>query len=241
VARKKKLSPVFVVSLLAHLGVGVALAMIPQEKLREVVAIAMQELPKDAKKPQPPKSEPPPRAAETQTRTHAARAPRAAAAQPTAASASANANAAAGFTDLGLTLDANSADGLAVAVAPPPSAEPRSAAEAVAKVIKPKLLVARKADGERLDPPPKPRPLGIVRPSYTEEARRARVEGRVRLELDVDEQGVVTAARVLEGLGYGLDEAALAAAKNLRFAAAQQDGRAVASRFILAMRFLLGT
>ena len=234
--RKKKLSPIFVVSLGAHLGVGAALALIPQEKLREVVAIAMQELPKEEAKPEPKKAEPPPRA-EPQARAHAPRAPRAAAAQPTAAASTASA--AAGFTDLGLTLGANSADGLAVAMAPASSTEPKSVTEPVAKVIKPKVI-SRKADANA-GPGPKPRPLGIVRPSYTEEARRARVEGRVRLELDVDDQGLVTAARVLEGLGYGLDEAALAAAKNLRFAAAQQDGRPVASRFILAMRFLLGT
>jgi protein TonB len=235
--RKKKMSPILVVSLLAHLGIGAALAMIPQEKLREVVAIAMQEAPEKEAKPEPPKPEPP-RPAETQPRAHAPRAPRAAGPQPTAASSAASA--AAGFTDLGLTLDSSSADGLAVAVAPP-SAEPKSVAEPVAKVIKPKVLSARSPQAAHAGPPPKPRPLGIVRPAYTEEARRARVEGRVRLELEVDEQGVVKNARVLEGLGHGLDEAALAAARNLRFDAARQDGRPVASRFIIAMRFVLGS
>jgi hypothetical protein len=45
----------------------------------------------------------------------------------------------------------------------------------------------------------------------------------------------------MSGLGYGLDEAAIAAAKNLRFAAATAGGRPIASHFILAMRFVLGS
>lgn len=116
----------------------------------------------------------------------------AAAPQPSAATASA----AAGFTDLGLTLDANSTDGLAVALAPA-SAEPK-VLEPVAKVVKPKVLVARKAAAERTGPPPKPRPLAIARPHYTEEARRARVEGRVRLELSQRIDGGVGRYRLFD-------------------------------------------
>jgi protein TonB len=222
-----------VVSIAVHVAVIMALALIPQEKLREVVSIALQEAPKQEAKPQPPK--PPPRPAEAPARAQAPRAPRAAAPQPAAAAVSPTA----GFADLGLTLDSSSSDGLAVHVATAP-VEPKPVAAAVATVVKPKVLVAKKPAREE-GPPPKPRPLGIVRPTYTEEARRAHIEGRVLLELSVDDEGTVTAARVLSGLGYGLDEAAVAAAKNLRFAAATSGGRAVSSRFILAMRFVLGS
>ena len=230
--RKRKLSPILVVSLGAHVAVILALAVIPQEKLREVVSIALQEAPKEQAKPEPPK--PPPRPVDAPARTQTARAPRAAAPQPSASAPSPSV----GFADLGLTLDASSADGLAVHVATAP-AEPKPVA-AVASVAKPKVLVARKPVRED-GPPPKARPLGIIRPTYTEEARRAHIEGRVLLELSIDEQGAVTAARVVNGLGHGLDEAAIAAAKNLRFAAATSSGRPVASRFMLAMRFVLGS
>jgi protein TonB len=232
--RKKKISPIFAVSLGAHLAVGAALALIPQERLREVVAIAMNEPPKHDKKPEPPK--PPARPAERPAAARSsARARSAAAAQPEAAAQ----NQAGAFTDLGLTLDSSSSDGLAVNIAP---AAPRTvSAAAPTATVKPKLLVARKTEPECAEALTKARPLGVVRPSYTDEARRARVEGRVRVQLTVNEDGEVTDARVLESLGHGLDEAAVAAAKNLRFAAAMRCGRPVTAPFVIAMRFLLGT
>lgn len=232
---KRKLSPTLVVVLGTHVGLIAAMALIPQEKLREVVAIAMQEAPKEPPKPEPPKPAAQPVEPPSQARpSRSPRAPRSASSQPAAASSSRTE----GFADLGLTLDSSSSDGLAVNMA---ASEPVKAAAPPA-VVKPKVLVAKKPE-RKAGPPPKPRPLGagVVRPTYTEEARRARIEGRVVLELSIDENGMVSATRVIDGLGYGLDEAAQSAAKNLRFAAAVQDGRPVASRFILAMRFLLGT
>lgn len=232
--RKKKISPIFAISLGVHLAVGAALALIPQERLREVVAIAMNEAPKPDKKPEPPK--PPPHAAERPAARPAGHAPRSAAApQPAAAPTQA-----AAFTDLGLTLDSSSSDGLAVNIAPVAPKPSAVVAPAVA-LVKPKVLVARKTEPECTEAILKARPLNVVRPAYTAEARRARVEGRVRVELTVDEQGAVTGARVVESLGYGLDEAAIAAAKTLRFAAATRCGRPVAAPFVIAMRFLLGT
>ena len=233
--RKKKLSPIFAVSLGVHLAAGAALALIPQERLREVVAIAMNEAPKPDKKPEPPK--PPPRAAERPAPRAAARSARSEPAPQPMAAAS---NQPSAFTDLGLTLDSSSSDGLAVNIAP---VAPRASAAAApaASVVKPKLLVARKTEPECSEALLKARPLGVVRPSYTAEARRARVEGRVRVQLTVNEQGEVTDARVLDSLGYGLDEAAVAAAKNLHFAAATHCGRPVTAPFVIAMRFLLGT
>jgi protein TonB len=235
--RKKKLSPIFVVSLGVHLAAGAALALIPQERLREVVAIAMNEAPKPDKKPEPPK--PPPREADRPAPHRSQpRAPRSASALQPAAAAANQANA---FTDLGLTLDSSSSDGLAVNIAPSAAKPSAAVAAPAASLVKPKLLVARKAEPTCVEALAKARPLGVVRPSYTEEARRARIEGRVRVQLTVNELGEVTEARVLERLGYGLDEAAMVAAKSLRFAAATQCGRPVTAPFVIAMRFLLGT
>jgi len=60
---------------------------------------------------------------------------------------------------------------------------------------------------------------------YPAEVRRLGVQGRVVLELLVDEEGHVAHARVAKGLHPRLDEAALAAAKGLGFAPGTVDGR----------------
>jgi protein TonB len=234
--RKRKTSRIYAISLGAHLLVGGAIAIIPKEQLREVVAIALNEAPppKDDKPPPPPPPKPAAAAPDRPART--ARAPRAAAAEAPEPAAN-NDNARAAFTDLGLTLDSNSSDGLAVpiapkvvaAVAPPPAP------------AKPKVLVAKRTESECLETLVKPRPLALVKPTYTDDARRARVEGRVRIELAVDDHGQVTNVKLLDGLGHGLDEAALAAARDLRFAPATHCKKPVSSPFVIAMRFVLGS
>ena len=54
-------------------------------------------------------------------------------------------------------------------------------------------------------------PVPIVRflPPYTEDARRARVEGLVQLEVIIRKNGTVDSIRVIRGLGHGLDESAI--------------------------------
>lgn len=54
-------------------------------------------------------------------------------------------------------------------------------------------------------------------PEYSEEARKARFEGTVILELDVDSAGRPTNVRVTRSLGLGLDEKAIAAVEHWRF------------------------
>ncbi len=67
-------------------------------------------------------------------------------------------------------------------------------------------------------------------PTYPAQARADGVEGTVGLELVVDASGSLESARVVRGAGHGLDEAALAAAKQFRFTPATKDGRAVRVR-----------
>jgi protein TonB len=212
-----------------HVAVAAVLMLIPQQKLREIVAIAMSEAEpkKEEKKAEPPK--PPERSPDRPARssTHSARPAPAANAE----AASQNANA---FTDIGLALDSSAEGGLAVAIARP---EPITAPVAVAPP-KPKVLVAKKTEGTCEEPLVKPRLIKPGRPpGFTEEARRAHVEGSVRVAIQVDENGNVVSARVLKGLGYGLDEAALESAKKATFAAATQCNKPVAATFILSMRF----
>ncbi len=59
---------------------------------------------------------------------------------------------------------------------------------------------------------------------YTQAAVDARIEGPVKLRLTISDTGKVTKVEVLEGLGYGLDEAAVAAAKQFVFEPAEING-----------------
>jgi periplasmic protein TonB len=229
--RKKPRSTVYIVSVAAHLALGAVLVLVPQDKLREVVAIALNEAPKNEKKAAPPKPPEHAPARASHAPGHSARsldAPAAAAAAPGAAAA---------FTDIGLSLDSSSSDGIAVNIAPPEAPAPPP----VSEPVKAKVLVARPTDNTCVEDIVKARPLSMVRPPYTDAARRGRVEGRVRLELMVDERGEVTSVRVLQGLGFGLDEAAVAAARRLRFTPATRCKRPVAAPFILGMRFAPGS
>ncbi len=86
----------------------------------------------------------------------------------------------------------------------------------------------------------KAKPQGMVKPAYTDDARAAGIEGRVRVEITLDETGKVVGAKILSGLGHGLDESAIDAAKRMSFNAATRCGTAVKSTFVLSMRFVLG-
>ncbi len=63
------------------------------------------------------------------------------------------------------------------------------------------------------------------------------VAGNVIVEITIDEQGNVTAMKVLQGLGYGIEEKVLAALRNWRFQPAMMDGHAIASQQDVHFRF----
>ena len=73
------------------------------------------------------------------------------------------------------------------------------------------------------------------------EARAQGLEGSVVLLLTIDESGHVIAAEVATSLGHGVDEAALAAARQFEFTPAQRDGRPVPARLRYRYRFTLET
>jgi TonB family protein len=98
-----------------------------------------------------------------------------------------------------------------------------------------------KADSDCGEDATKPKPQGgVPQAAYTDAARSAGVEGRVKLTLRVDATGNVISATVSAGLGSGLDEAAVAAAKRAKFSPAMKCGKAVEGTYILSMRFVLG-
>ena len=76
-------------------------------------------------------------------------------------------------------------------------------------------------------------------PAYPDSARADGVEGDVRLELVVDVSGAVESARVVRGVGHGLDESALRVARQFRFAPATKGGHPVSVRMAWSVQFRL--
>jgi TonB family protein len=90
--------------------------------------------------------------------------------------------------------------------------------------------------------PPATQPVVILykpKPVYTDEARSKKVEGEVLLSVVFAASGQVEVQRVVQGLGYGLDDSAQAAAREIRFRPAQQEGHAVDSTAIVHIVFEL--
>jgi TonB family protein len=69
--------------------------------------------------------------------------------------------------------------------------------------------------------------LSKPNPSYSIEARTIKLEGDVVLEVVFLASGQVQVIRVVSGLGHGLDDAAIQAAKLIRFRPAQRNGQPV--------------
>jgi len=147
----------------------------------------------------------------------------------------------AGFADLGMSLGNSDGPGVAIPVAGAAAAaanEAKGAAAPTATTHKVAQLEAPTQGAAACsDPVVKPKSKGIISPKYTMQARQAEIEGVVRVRVTVDETGHVINAAVVSGLGYGLDEAALAAARATTFTPASQCGKPVVGSTILAFRF----
>ncbi len=81
--------------------------------------------------------------------------------------------------------------------------------------------------------------LSKPRPAYTEEARVKKIEGEVLLSMQFSASGEARVERVMRGLGYGLDETAMTAARGIRFRPATRDGGAVDSDAVVHILFQL--
>jgi TonB family protein len=77
----------------------------------------------------------------------------------------------------------------------------------------------------------------IKKPLYPEAAKRANIEGVVILQVDIDATGAVKKVAVAQGLGYGCDEAAIAAVQQAPFTPAFSGSEPVPVRFLLPFRF----
>lgn len=74
-------------------------------------------------------------------------------------------------------------------------------------------------------------------PEYTEQARQARVKGKVTLRAVLSADGTIQNIIVTKPLSHGLTEAAVRAARQIRFVPATKDGRAVSQYVSMTLSF----
>lgn len=84
-----------------------------------------------------------------------------------------------------------------------------------------------------------PRPLNEFRIPYPDQAKALNIQGVVVMDILVDEKGVVRDAILIEGPGYGLNEAAIEAIKQFKFSPALIEKQPVAVRLRYGYRFVL--
>jgi protein TonB len=84
-----------------------------------------------------------------------------------------------------------------------------------------------------------PRLLREVKAQYTDEARRRGTTGNVILEIIINRDGNVSDVTVRRGLGAGLDERAIEAVRQWKFAPARRLGEPVDVIVEVAVEFML--
>lgn len=90
----------------------------------------------------------------------------------------------------------------------------------------------------RIDAPP--RPLVAIHPDYPRESKQRGEQGRVLVEVRINERGLVDAVRVVESSGFAaLDAAAVKAVGAAKFRPARAGGRPVADTRRLPVEFRL--
>jgi protein TonB len=81
--------------------------------------------------------------------------------------------------------------------------------------------------------------VGEMRTLYPDAARRAGIEGDVRLEIVVSESGEVLEVKVVRAAGNGFDEVAERLVRRFRFRPATSGGRPVPARIPWTYKFRL--
>ena len=90
------------------------------------------------------------------------------------------------------------------------------------------------------DPAVQPRLLKSVPPEYTAEARKARIQGIVILELIVEPDGRISGGKVLKPLPAGLTQKAIDAVKEWRYSPGEtRQGAPVRCLLNVTVRFTL--
>ena len=84
-----------------------------------------------------------------------------------------------------------------------------------------------------------PKVVHKIQPQYTQEAKAAKLAGKVRLSLEIDEEGNPTRIRVQQGLGKGLDQQAVLAVRQWKFSPGTANGRPVRVSATIEINFKL--
>ena len=84
-----------------------------------------------------------------------------------------------------------------------------------------------------------PKRVGECEAAYPPDAKSMGIEGSVKLKLEIDPEGRVASVRVVKGLGYGLDEAAVSALRKCRFSPAISGGQPAATEITYTYRFVI--
>lgn len=93
--------------------------------------------------------------------------------------------------------------------------------------------------GEWTELTQKPKVTREVKAKYTEEARQKGLEGSVVCDLVIGDNGRIRSVTLIQGLGSGLDEAALEALKSFEFSPAKIGDKFVAVKIRYKYRFQL--
>jgi protein TonB len=235
-------------SVALHAALAVAAVLIPKPERWEAAAIELADIKKKKEPPRPPppppppppdkpKPPPPPQHAQSQAKA----APEAAKAEATPQTMPMSED---GFADLGsVALGGGGGGGEGVAIPTGPGARAAAAGGggSAPKTVTKKAAQQLAAAGPDACSQPVVRPKRTVgvQAKYTKEAQLAEIEGRVRIEVTVDETGHVISARLLSGLGYGLDEVAIEAAKKCVFEPATACGKPVVGTAVVTQVFEL--
>jgi TonB family protein len=124
--------------------------------------------------------------------------------------------------------------------APPPAMRPRQVESSPAAN---EALTAQ----ARTEAPPvmetpgvqNPRILHIYLPEYTAKAREKKIEGEVVVRALFQHDGRIKNAKVEKGIGFGLDERAVAAVKRMGFVPAQLEGKGIDAQAQVVFDFKL--
>jgi TonB family protein len=81
--------------------------------------------------------------------------------------------------------------------------------------------------------------ISKVEPEYSEEARKVKLQGEVILRIEVDARGMARNISVVQGLGLGLDERAIAAVSRWRFRPGYSGGKPVVTPAMIHVTFRL--
>jgi len=81
--------------------------------------------------------------------------------------------------------------------------------------------------------------LWKIEPEYTDEARRAKIQGTVILRIEVDTRGQAQNITVRQSLGLGLDERAIEAVRRWRFRPGYRDGKPWVTAAMVQVNFRL--